>query len=94
MRVAIPPSMCTTIGKEASPIRKYASEPSKISMSVPQIPTAVGAISSSPSPGEGSGRSTISSRSSPWNSTARIGGLNNRRTNSGRLTMVTELDRP
>ena len=54
-----------TIGYSASPIRKYASEPSKISTSVPQIPTADGAISSSPSPGVGSGRSTISSRSSP-----------------------------
>src|SRR4051812_11063552 len=37
------------------------------------MPTAVGAISSSPSPGTGSGRSTSSSRSSPWNSIARIG---------------------
>ena len=82
-----------TIGNSASPIRKYASEPSKISMSVPQIPTAVGAISSSPSPGVGSGRSTISSRCAPWNSTACIGRLNNRLTNSGRVTMVTELDR-
>ena len=33
---------------------------------------AVGAISSSPSPGVGSGRSTSSSRSSPWNSIARM----------------------
>ena len=34
------------------------------------MPTAVGAISSSPSPGVGSGRSTSSSRSPPWNSIA------------------------
>src|SRR3954471_5488619 len=53
-------------------MRKYASEPSKISTSVPQIPTAEGAISSSPGPGTGSGRSTSSSRSSPWNSIARM----------------------
>src|SRR3954464_7936272 len=35
------------------------------------MPTAAGAISSSPSPGDGSGRSTSSSRSAPWNSSAR-----------------------
>jgi len=36
------------------------------------MPTALGAISSSPGPGVGSGFSTSSSRSSPWNSIARI----------------------
>src|SRR4051812_15006269 len=41
-------------------------------MSVPQMPTAVGSIRTSPSPGAGSGRSTSSSCSPPWNSIARM----------------------
>src|SRR3954454_22025552 len=48
-------------------------DPSKISTSVPQMPTAAGAIRSSPGPGSGSGRSTSSRRSPPWNSIALTG---------------------
>src|SRR3954454_18460672 len=39
------------------------------------MPTAAGAIRSSPGPGSGSGRSTSSRRSPPWNSIALTGGV-------------------